>query len=118
MLWVVDDVRKLVVQLTASSRKSRDAKLTPEAVNVALAALRAYREKITSPSATEAIGTFQIEALDNMGLPQEVLAIIADERIARSALAEAKKQFPDRKIVLRGRTSSGKRINPTIPSVQ
>ena len=115
MLWVEGEIRKLVGQLTASSHGGRGAKLTPESVNVALAALRAYRDKVTPPLANAAITKFQIEVLDSMGLPQEVLATIVDERIARSALAEAKKRFPDRKIVLRGTTSNGERIDPTNP---
>jgi hypothetical protein len=112
MLWVTDDVRKLAEQLTASSYEGRGAKLTPASVNIALAALRAHRDKLTSPPATEAIVSFQIEVLDSMGLPREVLGTATDERVAHTALAEAKKRFPRQKIVLRGKTSSGERIDP------
>ena len=115
MLWTMDDIRKLMEQLTASSRSGRGAKLTPAAVNIALVALRAYRDRLASPPATKAIPGFQIEALDNMGLPREVLATIVDERVAHTTLAEAKKRFPDRNIVLRGTTSNGERINPANP---
>jgi hypothetical protein len=91
-------------------RGGSGAELTPKSVNVALAALRAYRDKLISPPVTGAIISFQIEALDGMGLPREVLAITVDERITRSALAKAKKRFPAQKIVLRAKTSSGERI--------
>jgi hypothetical protein len=111
MFWTDDDVRKLVELLTASSRQGGDAELTPEAVNITLAALRAYRDKLASPPAAGAIVGFQVEALDELGLPREVLVATVDEGVARSTLAKAKNQFPDQKIVLRARTISGERID-------
>jgi hypothetical protein len=114
MLWTEGEIRRLVEQLTASSRDGRAAKLTPKSVNIALAALRAYRDKLTSPPVSAAVVSFQIEALDGMGLPREVLAITIDERVARATLAKAKKRFPSQEIVLRGKTSSGERIDPAV----
>jgi hypothetical protein len=78
----------------------------------ALAALRALRDKLISPPVAGAIVSFQIESLDGMGLPREVLATTVDERVAYTALAKAKKRFPNQKIVLRGQTISGARIDP------
>ncbi|WP_158813651.1 hypothetical protein [Methylocapsa sp. S129] len=112
MLWAEDDVRKLVEKLTASSRGGSGANLTPEDVDIAVAALRAYCDKLLSPPATGAIVSFQIEALDGVGLPREALATTVDPRVARSAFARAKRRFPDQKIVLRGQTISGERVHP------
>jgi hypothetical protein len=112
MLWTDDDVRRLVELLTASSLEGSDAELTPEAVNIVLAALRAYGDKLASSPHTGAIVSFQIEALDEMGLPREVLATTVDECLARSTLVKAKKRFRNQKIVLRAKTISGERINP------
>ena len=111
MLWAEDDIRKLVEQLTASSRRGSGANLTPEAVNIALAALRAYRDGRSPRPVTEAIVGFQVVAFDGMDLPSEVLASTADERIAHTTLAKAKRRFPDQKIVLRGKSRSGERVN-------
>jgi hypothetical protein len=112
MLSTDDDIHKLVEQLTASSRRGTDANLTAEAVNIALAALRAYLDKLVSPSAFAPIASFQIETLDDMGLPGEVLATTVDEGVARSTLAKAKRRFPKQEIVMRAKTMTGKRINP------
>jgi hypothetical protein len=108
-----DDVHKLVEQLIASSRDGSDVDLTPEAVNIVLAALRAYRDKRAAPSTTAAIVEFQIEALDKFELPRQVLATTIDEAVARSTLANAEKRFPNQRIVLRARTSTGERVNPS-----
>ena len=112
MFSVDDDIRKFVGQLTASSHSGSGAKLTPKSVNIALVALRAYCDRTAPRLATEAIASFQIEAFDGMDLPQEVLAITINERLAHTILAKAKKRFPGRIIVLRGKTSSGERIIP------
>jgi hypothetical protein len=112
MLRAEDEIRGLVEQLTTSSRGGRGAKLTPTSVNIVLAALRAYRDKLTAPPVTAAIVSFQIEARDGMGLPQEALATTVDERVACATLAKARKRFPGQEIVLRGKTSSGERIYP------
>jgi hypothetical protein len=98
MRWAEEDVRKLVEKLTELSRGGSGAELTPKSVNVALAALRAYRDKLTSPRVTGAIVSFQIEALDGVGLPREVLATTVDEHLAHATLAKAKKQFRDQKL--------------------
>jgi len=45
-------------------------------------------------------------------LPREVLATTVDERVTLTALAKPKKRFPNQKIVLRGQTISGDRIDP------
>jgi hypothetical protein len=112
MFFVDDDIRKLVAQLSASSHGRSRAKLNPKSVNIALAALRAYLNEAASPRAATAIVSFQIEALDNMGLPLEVLATTVDERVAHATLAEAKQRFPGRTIALRGKSRSGERIKP------
>jgi hypothetical protein len=111
MFCVDDDIRRLVAQLTISSHSRSQAKLNPKSVNIALAALRAYLDKSASPPATTAIVSFQIEALDNIGLPFEVLATTGDKRIAHITLAKAKQRFPGR-IALRGKSRSGERIKP------
>jgi hypothetical protein len=113
MFFVDDDIRKLVAQLSASSHGRSGAKLNPKSVNIALAALRASLEKRASPPAATAIISFQIEALDNIGLPLEVLATTGDKRIAHTTLATAKERFPNRMIALRGQARSGERIKPT-----
>jgi hypothetical protein len=110
MIQIDDDIRKLVTQLIAASRSRSGAKLNPKSVDVALAALRACLEKPASRPVTTAIVSFQIEALDNIGLPAEVLATTGDKRIAHTTLARAKARFPDRMITLRGKSSSGERI--------
>jgi hypothetical protein len=110
MFHIDDDIRKLVTQLTAASHSRSGAKLNPKSVNIALAALRAYLDKPTSPPVTTTIVSFQIEALDNIGLPVEVLATTGDKRIAHTTLARAKQRFPDRMITLRGTSSRGERI--------
>ena len=112
MFCVDDDIRKLVAQLTECSRGRSGAKLNPKSVNIALAALRAYREKADSPAVTTAIVGFQIEALDSLGLPLKVLATTGDKRIAHTTLARAKQRFPGQMITLRGMFSSGERIKP------
>jgi hypothetical protein len=111
MLWVEDDIRRLMEQLTESLHRGRGAKLTPTSVNIALAALRAHRDKLTSPPVTAAIVSFQIEAQDGMGLPREVLATTVDGHLARAMLAKATKRFHGQKVALRGKTSSGERID-------
>jgi hypothetical protein len=108
MAWTTDYVRKLVNQLVDSSEQRSGADLTPEAVDLALAALRFYRSGPVALRPAEADDGFQIEAFDDLNLPREVLAVASDESIAQAALAQAKKQFPARNIVLRGTTSSGK----------
>jgi hypothetical protein len=112
MFQIDDDLRKLVTRLTVSSHGRGRAKLNPKSVNIALAALRAYLVKPTSPPATTAIVSFQIEALDNIGLPLKVLATTYDKRIAHATLAKAKQRFPGRMIALRGKSRSGERIKP------
>ncbi|WP_158816148.1 hypothetical protein [Methylocapsa sp. S129] len=114
MRWVEEDVRKLEEKLTALSRGGGGGRLTPKSVNITLTALRGCRGRLISPLTTEAIVSFQIETLDGMGLPGEVLAINVDERVARTAFAKAKTQFPDQKIMVWGKTSSGKRVHPAI----
>ena len=109
---VGDDIRKLAAQLAVSSHGRIRAKLNPKSVKITLAALRAYLDKPTSPPATRSIVSFQIEALDNIGLPLEVLATTGDKRIAHATLAKAKECFPDRMITLRGKSSRGERIKP------
>jgi hypothetical protein len=110
MFHIDDDIRKLVTQLTAASHSRSGARLNPKSVNIALAALRAYLDKPASRPVTTAIVSFQIEALDNIGLPLEVLAVAGDERIAHTTLARTKELFPSRMITLRGKFSSGERI--------
>jgi hypothetical protein len=112
MFCVDDDIRRLVAQLTVSSQGRSRAKLNPKSVNIALAALRACLDKPVSPPATTAIVSFQIEALDNIGLPLEVLATTGDKRIAHTTLAKAKQRFPGRMIALWGKSRSGERIKP------
>ena len=115
MAWTTDYVRTVVNQLATSSKQGSGSDLTPEAVNLALAALRAYRGGLVSLRTGESLEGFQIEAIDDLDLPREVLAATPDESIARAALAEAKKRFPTRNIVLRGATSSGKIKAPVVP---
>jgi hypothetical protein len=109
-----DHFRKLVKQLTNSLARGSGANLTPEDVDIALAALRAYRREPVPRRATDAAVSFQIETLDELNLPRKMLAITFDERVAHAGLAVAKKQFPDNNIVLRGTTSSGERIAPVV----
>ena len=109
MIPIDDDIRKLVTQLIAASRRRSGAELNPKSVDIALAALRAYLEKPAAPGTTTIV-SFQIEALDDIGLPVEVLATTGDKRIARTTLARAKERFPDRMITLRGKSSGGERI--------
>jgi hypothetical protein len=114
MAWTTDYVRKLVDQLVGSSEQRSGVDLTPDAVDLALAALRVYRSGPVALRPAEAVDSFQIEAIDDLNLPREVLAIASDQSIAHAALAQAKKQFPARNIVLRGTTSSGKIVAPVV----
>jgi hypothetical protein len=109
-----DRVRKLVKQLTNSLARGSGANLTPEAVDIALAALRAYPRARVPRRAADAVVSFQIETLDDLNLPRKMLAIVFDESVAHAGLAVAKKQFSDKSIVLRGTTSSGERIAPVV----
>jgi hypothetical protein len=109
-----DRFRKLVKQLTISLARGSGANLTPEAVDIALAALRAYPRARAPRRAADAVVSFQIESLDDLNLPRKVLAIVFDESVAHAGLAVAKKQFSDKSIVLRGTTSSGERIAPVV----
>ena len=93
MFHIDDDIRKLVTQLTVASRSRCGAKLNSKSVNIAWAALRAYLGKHAAPPGTTMIVSFQIEALDNIGLPVEVLATTGEKRIARTTLATAKERF-------------------------
>jgi hypothetical protein len=112
MFHTDDDIRKLVMQLIAASRSRSGAKLNPKSVDIAFAALRAYLEKPAAPPGTITIVSFQVEALNNIGLPVEVLATTGDKRIAHTTLESAKERFPGRMIALRGKSSSGERIKP------
>jgi hypothetical protein len=108
MAWTTDYVRRLVSQLAASSERGSSANITPEAVNLILAALRGSHRWLNAASPATAFDGFQIDAIDDQNLPLEVLATTPDEDIAHAMLAAAKKQLPARNIVLRETTSSGK----------
>jgi hypothetical protein len=101
MAWTTDCVRKLVDQLDSSLERGSGGELTPEAVDVALTVIRAHRRELVAPAETPE--GFQVEAIDDLNMPGEVLAITPDENIAHAALAQAKRRFPARNIVLRGR---------------
>jgi hypothetical protein len=106
MAWTTDYVRKIVYQLAASSEQGRGARLTPETVDLILAALRVYRGRRVARPSDKARDGLQIEAVDELNLPLEVLAATPDENIAHAILMAAKKRFPARNIVLRGATVS------------
>jgi hypothetical protein len=101
MAWTTDHVRELVNQLAVSLGQGSGGELTPEAVNLALTAIRAHRRGLEWRQPKRLKG-FQVEAIDGPNLPREVLAITSDENIAHAALAQAKRRFPARTIVLRG----------------
>src|ERR1700722_20344753 len=101
MAWTTDHVRKLAKQLAVSLEEGSGGELTPEAVNLALTAIHAHRRGLVMPAETPK--GFQVEAINDLNLPREVLAITSDENIAHAALAQAKRHFPARTIVLKGR---------------
>jgi hypothetical protein len=96
-----NDIRKLADQLAQYSQRGAGVHLMPQSVDLALAAWRAYGDMLGPPKIKRTRRMFQIEAMDSRGWPQEVLAIVSDDLIARAAFDEAVKQHPDRKIRLR-----------------
>jgi hypothetical protein len=98
---VTANVRQLVDQLVQSSQRGAGAHLTPEDVDRALVALRAHAGMVGAPKIKLTRRTFQIELMDGQGWPEEVLAVVRDDPIARAAFDEAVKQRPGRKIRLR-----------------
>ena len=99
------DIHKLADQLAQHSQRGAGAHLTPECVDLALAALRAYGDMLGPPKIKRTRQMFQVEAMDSRGWPEEVLAVVRDALIARAAFEEAVKQHPDRKIRLRHGTN-------------
>jgi hypothetical protein len=102
---VNNDISKLADQLAQHSQRGAGAHLLPEAVDLALAALRAYADMLGPPKIKRTPRMFQIEAMDSRGWPQEVLAVVSDPLIAQAAFEEAVRRHPDRKIRLRRGTS-------------
>jgi hypothetical protein len=96
-----DEIRNLATQLAESSGRGDGAELEPRSVIAALAALHAYVDRRSSPETEKSPQAFQIELIDDQGLFKQILAIIKDPVIARAAFAEAEKQHPGRKIILR-----------------
>jgi hypothetical protein len=95
-------LRGLSDRLKKALGKCAGVNLTPEDLDLALAALRA----IASGIAREGVfnggrATFQIELLDEEGWPKETLAVILDESVARQVFEIAAKGRPERRIVLR-----------------
>jgi hypothetical protein len=99
------NIHKLADQLAQHSQQGSGAHLAPQSVDLALAALRAYADMLGPPRIKRTRRMFQIEALDDRGWPQEALAVVSDEHIARAAFEEAVKQRPGCKIRLRRGTS-------------
>lgn len=99
------EISKLADQLAQHSQRGAGADLAPASVDIALAALRAYADMLGPPKIKRTRRTFQIEAMDSRGWPQEVLAVISNPVIAQAAFEEAVRQHPDRKIRLRRGTS-------------
>jgi hypothetical protein len=95
------DVLRLSQELSHKLRRGEGANLTPEEVDVALAALRAMAGITVQKNLDRRNNAFQIELLDDQGWPVEVLAILVDEPVARTAFAAAVKQRPERRIMLR-----------------
>jgi hypothetical protein len=95
------EVHQLVDHLTQSSQKGVGARLRPQDVDIALMALKAGVGMMAAPKIKLTPRTFQIELLDRHGWPEQVLAVVRDETIARAAFDEAIKQQPGRKIRLR-----------------
>ena len=98
-----DEIRKLASQLAESSCRGDGAKLEPRSVAVALSALRAYFDKRSSLGSDKSPEGFQIELVDDQRSFRQILAIVQDPVIAHAAFAEAEKQHPGSKIILRPR---------------
>jgi hypothetical protein len=96
-----DEICKLAAQLAEASESREGARLEPKSVLVALAALRACRDKRPFPRGQDSPELFQIELVDSLGSPGQVLAVIRDAVTARAAFEAAQKQNPNRTIVLR-----------------
>ena len=97
----VFDIHKLADDLAQQSQAGSGARLTPDAVNIALAALRSHADVLGPPKSVKTRRAFQIEALNSQGWPEEVLAAVNDEVIARAAFEAAVRQHPGRKLRLR-----------------
>jgi hypothetical protein len=95
------DVRRLSEELLRQSRKGSGADLTPEEVDVALAALRSMAGIAVQKNLDRRNRPLQVELLDDQGWSVEMLAILVDEPVARAAFAAAVKQRPERRIMLR-----------------
>ena len=95
------DVRRLSEELLRKSREGNGAQLTPEEVDVALVALRSMAGITVQKNPDRRNGSFQVELLGDQGWSVEVLAILVDELVARTAFAAAIKQRPERRIMLR-----------------
>jgi hypothetical protein len=98
------DIRRLSDELRRALQKRKGADLTPEDVDVALAALRSVATLPGQPKLERRNETFQIELLDAQGWPVEVLASVADYPIARAAFAAAVEGRPTGRIRLRRST--------------
>jgi hypothetical protein len=98
------DVRRLSDELRRALQKRKGADLTPEDVDVVLAALRSLATSPGQPKLERRNETFQIELLDAQGWPVEVLASVADYPVARAAFAAAVDGRPTGRIRLRRST--------------
>jgi hypothetical protein len=95
------DVRRLSRESRSKLRRGKGADLTPEELDVALAALRSMAGITVEENLDRRNSAFQIELLDDQGWTVQVLAILVDEPVARGAFAAAVKQRPERRIMLR-----------------
>jgi hypothetical protein len=100
MPWAGDDIRQFVEQLTAASREGRGAKLMPRSVNIALAALRAYRDRLTTSPVTAAIVSFSARSAGDR------------RRRARGSChtREVERRFTDQEIGLQGRPAQAREL--------
>jgi hypothetical protein len=91
-----ESVHELVELLAASASEGASVNLTRNAVNITLTAIRAYSERVASLPAPDATVSFQVEELDWLDLPHEVVAFAANEGYARIILEQAQRIYPDR----------------------
>ncbi|WP_158815634.1 hypothetical protein [Methylocapsa sp. S129] len=90
-------LHSLIDWLNQRFRKGAGARLTPQSVALVIGALRAY-VKLLAPTINGRVRPFQVEAIDSRGWTEEVLALAANENVARAAFNEACHQQPGRKI--------------------
>ena len=99
---MVEETQALVRQLVLAVGRRDGVHLTPQGVQLALSALQIYVNGSGTVETDEANELIQLALLDGEGGADRILAAIKDGAVARAALQTAKRQYPGRRLKLRG----------------